>query len=187
MQVRLDQVRQEPFSWQETLAVSAEALERPDLIDLGPVVCRGEMVFAPPAFLFRAHLSYELTLPCIRCLCPIREPISSEVELMVVSEKEKPSGDPDLALNAEDLSIVYVEEQVLDTEPLFVEQLQLNIPMKPLCRPDCKGLCPECGAELNLGSCQCRTPPQDPRWVALEALRNDLATREDQEPPEFGK
>ena len=52
-------------------------------------------------------------------------------------------------------------------------QQQLNIPMKPLCRPDCKGLCAQCGADLNLGACACTPPKSDPRWAALSALRGD--------------
>ena len=59
------------------------------------------------------------------------------------------------SLQAEDLGVVYVEDHELDTEPLLFEQVQINIPMKPLCRPECAGLCPHCGADLNAGACSC--------------------------------
>jgi len=75
------------------------------------------------------------------------------------------------ALHESDLGVLYVEGPVLETDPILVEQLQLNIPMKPLCRPDCPGLCPRCGADLNLGSCECTAPTGDSRWAALSVLR----------------
>ncbi len=55
-----------------------------------------------------------------------------------------------------------------------MEQLELNIPMKPLCRPDCKGLCPTCGADRNETACSCEEPTADSRWAALAALKSRL-------------
>jgi uncharacterized protein len=45
----------------------------------------------------------------------------------------------------------------------------LSLPSSPVCRPDCKGLCPHCGQDLNEGSCDCHTEAVDPRWAALKA------------------
>ncbi len=67
--------------------------------------------------------------------------------------------------------MLYVNQPVLDTEPLLYEQLQLNIPMRQLCREDCAGLCPTCGANRNAGECGCEVDDADPRWSALAALR----------------
>ena len=78
-------------------------------------------------------------------------------------------------LDEDDLGVLHLEEEVLDTRPILLEQLQLNIPMKPLCRPDCQGLCPQCGADLNLGACGCGERQVDPRWAALAALKGTLA------------
>ena len=58
-----------------------------------------------------------------------------------------------------------------DGQRLLIEQIQLNVPMKPLCRVDCAGLCPRCGVNLNSGPCGCAGEQIDPRWKALEALR----------------
>jgi uncharacterized protein len=59
----------------------------------------------------------------------------------------------------------------IDLEPMTREAVVLGLPLAPLCRPDCKGLCPTCGAELNRGPCGCPPPATDPRWAALDALR----------------
>jgi uncharacterized protein len=47
----------------------------------------------------------------------------------------------------------------------------LDAPTTPLCRPDCAGLCPQCGADRNEQACACQPPPADPRWSALDALK----------------
>lgn len=74
----------------------------------------------------------------------------------------------------EDLGVVALAEPVLDTRPVVVEQLHLGIPMKPLCREDCQGLCGQCGADLNEGPCSCG-PAGDLRLSKLAALRGKLS------------
>src|SRR5438093_1572777 len=63
-------------------------------------------------------------------------------------------------------------EQV-DLEPLAREVVLLELPQAPLCRDDCLGLCPHCGADLNEGPCDCVPEDRDPRWAALDVLRTD--------------
>lgn len=72
-------------------------------------------------------------------------------------------------LRAEDLDVIYYEDLVLPFDPYIEEQLQLELPMKALCREDCKGLCPECGADRNTAPCDC-APPKDTRWQSLRSL-----------------
>ena len=60
---------------------------------------------------------------------------------------------------------------VVDADALAREVLVLGLPLAPLCRPDCAGLCQTCGADLNLGDCGCPPVDADPRWAALDALR----------------
>jgi uncharacterized protein len=189
MRIWLDQVREEPFNWEETENIAPEALDRPEVLELGPVAWSGEVVYADPDYLLRGRLAYDQTLACIRCLRPHTVATSAEVELMIVVESHprKPPPRPQRAVEAEhegellrlregDLDTVAVAEEVLDTRPLVLEQLQLNVPMKPLCRPDCRGLCPACGADLNErgGDCACAGPEPDPRWAALAALKGRL-------------
>ncbi|HVT18543.1 MAG TPA: YceD family protein [Thermoanaerobaculia bacterium] len=173
MRIWLDQVREEPFDWDETERVSPESLERPELLDLGPVTWSGRVVYTGPGFLLRARLSYEQTLGCIRCLEPHVESVGCEVELMIEIDGGRALGSEN-ELAEKDMSVLVLDEEVLDTAPILLEQLQLNIPMKPLCRPDCLGLCPQCGADLNAGDCSCPEPAADPRWAAIAAFKGRL-------------
>src|SRR5579864_4174880 len=189
MRIWLDQVREEPFSWDETESIAATALERPELLALGPVGWRGDVVYVDPGYLLRGKLSYDQTLACIRCLKPHAVNTTADVELLVVVEAhhkktqkpQRPGAAEDESELAEgDLDTLVVTEEILDTRPIVLEQLQLNIPMKPLCRPDCRGLCPRCGADLNErgGECSCAEPQTDPRWAALAALKGQLDERD---------
>ncbi len=73
----------------------------------------------------------------------------------------------------EDLGVVNLLEPVLETRPIVIEQIHLGIPMKPLCREDCQGLCGQCGADLNEGPCSC-SPAGDARLAKLAVLRGKL-------------
>jgi uncharacterized protein len=171
MRIWLDQVREEPYDWDETQSVSLESLARPELLSLGPVRWKGQVVFADPGYYLKARLSYEQTLSCNRCLKPIAEHAEPEVELMVVVERPRATAG-EHELKEDDLGVLTVEGEILETDPILLEQLQLNVPMKPLCRPDCQGLCPVCGADRNAGECSCAESTADPRWASLAALKS---------------
>ncbi|HKI04799.1 MAG TPA: DUF177 domain-containing protein [Thermoanaerobaculia bacterium] len=173
MQIWLEQVQDEPFNWDETQSIAKETLERHELLDLGPVHWHGQVVYADPGYFLRAHLSYEQTLSCNRCLKPIVEHAESDVELMILVEKHPPLGG-EHALHEQDLGLMYVPDEVFETDPILIEQLQLNVPMKPLCREDCQGLCAICGADKNAGACSCVETTTDSRWAALAALKSRL-------------
>jgi uncharacterized metal-binding protein YceD (DUF177 family) len=61
----------------------------------------------------------------------------------------------------------------IDLAPLTREALLLNLPLAPLCREDCAGLCPRCGADLNAGPCGCGSDERDPRWAILDVLKEE--------------
>jgi uncharacterized protein len=154
-------------------------LDRPELTRLGPVTWKGQVAYADPGFLLRARLSYEQSLTCIRCLAPILDTVASDVQLMVyVDRSAAAAGEHEL--HEKDMGVLFVPDEVLETELVLIEQLQLNIPMKPLCRADCAGLCPSCGADLNAlegRDCGCGKDV-DPRWGGLVALRERIEERE---------
>jgi uncharacterized protein len=67
-----------------------------------------------------------------------------------------------------------IENEQLDLVPLVRETVLLELPDAPVCRPDCAGLCPTCGINLNTGECDCTAPPADARWTALDDLKKLL-------------
>ena len=168
MKIRLDPVVDRPFDWQETLAVTAADLDHPDLQALGDVSVTGRISPMSEGYLFEAKLSALQTLRCTRCLEDFEQPMATEVRLMIeiCEPHEMPA---EVELVADDLGVLKLVEPEIETEPLWREQLHLALPMKPLCRDDCAGLCSSCGADLNEGACGCG-PAVDPRWAALQGL-----------------
>ncbi|MFZ9157663.1 MAG: YceD family protein, partial [Ilumatobacteraceae bacterium] len=67
-----------------------------------------------------------------------------------------------------------IENDQIDLATMVRESVLLDLPDSPVCRPDCAGLCPACGADRNLGDCGCRIETPDPRWAGLDAIRDQL-------------
>ena len=111
-------------------------------------------------FYFSGRMSGEVDEECRRCLGPARVKVDEELHLLFADATDEESDDSD----------VYMLEPratTVDLRPALREQWLLAVPGLALCREDCKGLCPRCGADLNLGPCNCE-PDVDPRWAALK-------------------
>ncbi len=167
MKIRLDRVGDEPFAWQETLTLDGEH-GLPEVIDYGEIVCRGRVRPIASDFLLEAALTYTQIVRCVRCLEGFEMPVASDVSLLI--QLREPREEEELELGEEDLDTLFLQEPQLETRPILIEQLHLEVPMKPLCRKDCAGLCADCGKNLNHDPCGCE-PATDPRWGALERLK----------------
>lgn len=112
------------------------------------------------------HLEAEMELMCARCLEPVVRQVETDFDLRyrpvtsIAREEE-------INLDQEDSDIGFYTGEGLFFADVLAEQVHLALPMKNLCREDCRGLCPECGANLNLGSCGCRKTGPDPRLAPL--------------------
>ena len=112
----------------------------------------------------------ELELPCSRCLEVFRMPVNAEFDLRYHPASEM-SGEAESKVEDEDLETSYYREDQIDLNELLREQFYLALPMKPLCRDDCAGLCSQCGTNLNTGTCQCTSQWEDPRLAPLRELK----------------
>jgi uncharacterized protein len=126
----------------------------------------------------------DVTVACSRCVEPVKLPIDEKVRVTFMPRHELPGDDADEdaprsagdgagegpEVAEEDLDLFPYDGESVDLEPLFREQFVLTVPFAPLCREDCKGLCPQCGTDRNTGTCSCE-PPIDPRLAALKGLK----------------
>lgn len=170
MKIRLDRIGAEPFRWQETVCLAAESLDCPELLALGEIAASGQVWVDRPGFRLQGSLSYDQTLACARCLTPIIQAVNSPIRLRILTHTEEPTA-PELELSLDDLELVYLEGEELDTAPIVREQLQLNVPMRTVCKEDCRGLCPLCGCNRNEEDCSCEPTERDPRWNMLRGLK----------------
>ena len=125
------------------------------------------------AFRVQGRATTRLMLECGRCLDEMEVPVDARFELRYVPQEQN-AGEPERAIAEDDLTTAYYREGALDVVDMLREQFQLALPMKPLCAESCRGLCPECGANLNRANCGC-----DPKWVDPRlALLKDLLKKE---------
>lgn len=99
---------------------------------------------------------------CKRCLAPVQESTEIDIDELYQVKVTDPDAFP---IDADQLTLL----------PMVRENILVVVPQFLLCQPECKGMCPQCGADLNEGQCSCATPVTDDRWAALEALKHELA------------
>jgi uncharacterized protein len=114
-----------------------------------------------------------LELPCARCLDPVVEKVDRKFDLLY-RPLGVDSGREELSVTGAEAEIGYYQGEGLLLEDALREQVLLALPLKVVCREDCKGLCPHCGKNLNLEPCSCAEPVEEPRWAALKDLRSKL-------------
>lgn len=102
--------------------------------------------------------------PCARCLQMAHGTLEGDVREIFEDPHEE----------GETYPLLHDE---IDLEPLARETVVLELPQAPLCREDCKGLCPDCGVDRNESTCSCE-PPLDPRWSVLDELRTEQHSEE---------
>lgn len=151
------------------------ALERPlGFAPSGPVEVQGELTKTGQGIIFRGRVRGKIKLECGRCLEPFLKSLDEPVglEWRLISAQPKPSDkEKDSGLQVEDLETGLVQEGVLDLSERILEEVILAIPIKPLCRESCLGLCPVCGEDRNVNPCDCKSKGENGPFAALKNFK----------------
>jgi uncharacterized protein len=119
-----------------------------------------EISRTPQGLLFNGKFSGETLLECVRCLKEFSKPLVWKLtELYAFNEK-----------SVSDSGLIVPEDAQIDLESLIREYALLEIPINPICKPDCKGLCPTCGQDLNIADCGHRPESNGSPFAALKDL-----------------
>ncbi len=121
----------------------------------------------------KCKLETSLEVACARCLDPVVHQVSRSFDLLY-RPLGTDSGHAELSVTDAEAEIGYYEGEGLLLEDTLREQVLLALPLKTVCREDCKGLCPHCGKNLNEIQCSCVDKVEDPRWSALKEIRTKL-------------
>ncbi len=108
---------------------------------------------------------------CARCLESYTFDLRKDFSLVLVPQERLPAR---MELTEEDLDLVYYQGDEIDLSPLVDEQIILALPTRPLCSEECRGLCPQCGANRNCETCDCKPELGDPRFAVLRQLKPNL-------------
>ena len=115
------------------------------------------------------RLTTTLEMQCSRCLEPFRQAVDSTFDIRYLPQTEN-TGEAEREVEEDDLTDAFYRDEQIDLRQLMEEQFYLVLPMKPLHSEDCKGLCPNCGTNLNETTCNCEVRWEDPRLAGLKAL-----------------
>ena len=121
----------------------------------------------------RGNFAGKFQIPCARCVEPVEVPLAAEFDL-IFRPAEADAEAPERSITAPETEIGYYQGDSLLLEDVLREQVLLALPVRTLCKPDCKGLCPHCGENRNLKECDCAEKVTDPRWGALGDLRGRI-------------
>jgi uncharacterized protein len=129
-------------------------------------------------YILDGHSRVTVDLNCSRCLDPYPFANSSKFHVRFRPRPEGSGEEQEVEIaGEEELDVEFYSERTVPLRDLALEQIQLSIPMKPLCDENCLGLCPKCGANRSRERCHCDEALTDERWSALQGIRDQLSKK----------
>jgi uncharacterized protein len=182
--IQLEGAKETPIQFSdEVLTLPVEAVGDP-MVSLSSISMSGEVTAVDDEYLLDAILSYTGELECGRCLAaypfeqrlPVRLRLRARPAPAPDAKPARPGRaaappDEEIELSGDELDVVFLDEPVLPFEEIAREQVLIAMPMKPLCREGCRGLCPSCGTDLNMETCACAEKAVDPRLAILKNFK----------------
>ncbi len=170
-----------PQTYSRMYSLSTAELDRHEVVNVGPVSInasarKGEL---PAEYVADGTVKFTADLACSRCIEPYPFASSSAFHLRfrprpgTLQQEEE-----EIEIPPDELDMEFYSERAIPLRDLAVEQIQLSIPMKPLCEENCLGLCPQCGVNRNREACGCEDSPVDERWGALREIQAAMKKRE---------
>jgi uncharacterized protein len=183
MEFKVSELEKEPIEFDLELAPGIVDLGE-EAVQQGPLAASGEAEVihehrGPKDIVadirLRGRWAGKFQVPCARCVEPVEIPLAADYDL-IFRPAEADSEATERSITAQETEIGYYQRDSLVLEDVLREQVLLSLPVRTLCKPDCKGLCPRCGADRNSQPCNCTG--DDPRWEALAGLRSRIESKE---------
>lgn len=170
MKVIIEQITEgvHPFHFE----ASSDILElRTDDVRLPkPIVVDGTLSIAGGNLVVQAQIVTLAEYECSRCLETFSEELTGEMAILYEKKAESRAAEKTLVDESDDVENLSLDAKEIDLTKRVEEALYVAVPMRPLCREDCLGLCPHCGIDLNKQRCACRSEVTDPRWQVLKKI-----------------
>jgi uncharacterized protein len=144
----------------------------PEIVPDSSLVGRVVFTRAGSEILAEGQAEVDLELVCARCLTPFVQRVSIDI-MEEFESTANLKGKQEVAKPPEDPALIIDKRNILDLSEVVRQNLLLALEDYKHCSEGCPGLCPQCGHNLNEGSCECGEEPVDSRWAALAALRDD--------------
>src|SRR5918912_4543616 len=118
----------------------------------------------------RGRITARAEVDCDRCLKAVDVPVETDFDVTYVPAADYVAQREAAELQENDLGLSVFDGEAIDVDELVREQVLLALPARALCKEECKGLCPVCGADRNANPCACESRETDPRWAGLKAV-----------------
>ena len=184
MRIRIDDIKdqgltlefaEEPAAFPELAEISAEGACK----FVGPVKTQLRVFLVRDMVEVEGNVETILRQSCSRCLEEYEEKIGAPFALTYTREIPEVTDDSgeEVEISAEEMGLICFEGEEIDLREAVQEQVVMALPLRPLCRRECKGLCPHCGANLNEGDCGCGSPDFNIKFAALKGFKADKDER----------
>ena len=178
MRIRVDDIKDKGLNLDyqeraEDLQLLADLEAAGECRFTAPVQLRGRAIRVAEVVEVEGDVSTNVRLSCGRCINDFETPIASHFALTYAREVP-PVEDEDgeeIELNADELGLILFHGDEIDLSDAVAEQIIMDLPLRPLCHEGCKGLCPHCGADLNVRECGCTPAEFDTRFAALKNFK----------------
>lgn len=158
MRLNVGFLLKENVGYSREFEFDVELLELADDLDIANFRGTARLTRTPQGVYLQGRFIGEQPTECVRCLTPVNQPLKTEIKQLY---EFPPAPKADFIIS---------DSGHLDLAPIMREDMLLAMPIRPLCRPDCKGLCPNCGSDLNESACQCEKSDIHPQLAVLKKL-----------------
>lgn len=168
-----------PRTYRGTYAFAPAEIDRDEVAAIGAteIEVQVDKGGAQAEYIIDGSVKFTSDLNCSRCLEPY--PIANTSNFHVrFRPRPEASEDEEIEIpEAEELDVEFYTQREIPLQEFALEQVELSIPMKPLCDDQCLGLCSHCGANRNREKCSCESPVADPRWASLQEFKDQLSKK----------
>jgi len=169
MRIELDKLEEHGGKFTRLYEANELSLDDPEVRLVEPAQISARVRLEGKDAELQGKLLAKLEVVCGRCLQPVELPVSAEFHERFVRAVSWASEEQH-EVQAEDLNISVFDGEAIELDDVVREELLLAVPVNVLCREDCRGLCPICGIDRNMSSCQCEISEIDSRWQKLKEL-----------------
>ena len=164
--ISVEQLELHPVSISETYPAGALDYHTSEFHQVGDLKVRGVAELEGGEIRFRGHLETGVAAICNRCLGPVELPVACDFDL-TYRPMETIARNGELELPPTELGVGFYEGPGIQVADVVTEQVNLFMPMQVVCSPDCRGLCPTCGANLNVEACRCPEASHESPFASL--------------------
>ncbi len=171
MFIEVEDLKQEPLHVRHIFPVGEIKFFHADAVLGEPVATDFVLTHNDRDLRVDGNVETRISFRCSRCTKEFSKSFAANFDLTYLPQPKWTSEDAEIELKYDEMDVAYYDGIALDVNLMVLEQIELAMPMKFICREDCKGLCYKCGADLNEGACLCKTEETDSRLSVLLEFR----------------